>query len=436
MSILDLSAMISATRLFALRSFTAAALALESHAPYVAQRSLGETNPVVGSTRFNLPENAAKWSSPTNGLSALNSDTFTTLLHPAFPEHSVRIKQVDHWCEPTAKSYSGYIDFQAKHLFFYFFESRNDPASHPLLMWINGGPGGSSSIGLFMELAEMGRMVILAQVYARLIRRCWNSNASVLFLDQPVGVGFSYVDYRITVSTTEEAARDIYAFIFLFMENFSEFKGREVHLSGESYGGRYLPLFATEIVDSNAIAVKAGYEPINLKQLDSWVDMQCANASYPGPPVQGIANCVRMRTTLPRCKAMLKAECVDRFDLIGCTAANDFCTAEYVRPYTALGLNPFDITKKCIGDNFCYPIIYNITQHLNIPDVWKALGVDATVPNFQSGSEDVAVRCLTGGDRLHDTSLYVAELLERGIKVLLYAGALKKHPLIALYYDK
>ncbi|KAG8877928.1 hypothetical protein FRB98_006480 [Tulasnella sp. 332] len=287
--------MISATRLFALRSFTAAALALESHAPYVAQRSLGETNPVVGSTRFNLPENAAKWSSPTNGLSALNSDTFTTLLHPAFPEHSVRIKQVDHWCEPTAKSYSGYIDFQAKHLFFYFFESRNDPASHPLLMWINGGPGGSSSIGLFMELGEV---------------------------------------------------------------------------------------------------------------------------------------------LLPRCKAMLKAECVDRFDLIGCTAANDFCTAEYVRPYTALGLNPFDITKKCIGDNFCYPIIYNITQHLNIPDVWKALGVDATVPNFQSGSEDVAVRCLTGGDRLHDTSLYVAELLERGIKVLLYAGALKKHPLIALYYDK
>lgn len=78
----------------------------------------------------------------------------------------------------------------------------------------------------------------------------------------------------------------------------------------------------------------------------------------------------------------------------------------------------------CIGDHFCYPIISNITQHLNIPDVRKALGVDAAVPIFQSGSADVGMRFIGGGDRQHDTSLYVAGLLERGIKVLLYAGEL------------
>lgn len=185
----------------------------------------------------------------------------------------------------------------------------------------------------------------------------WNDKASIFFLDQPVGVGFSYSDFGISVSTTEEAAKDIYAFIFVFLEHFESFKGRDLHLSGESYGGRYLPVrllatlytgrllhhcthmsqvFASEIVDSNQQAVKAGYEPINLKstligngwtdfvtyvltslpavvntsdpmaamirQIDSYLEMQCTNASYPA--VQSIETCVRLKTTV-RCSGSL-----------------------------------------------------------------------------------------------------------------------------------
>lgn len=37
-------------------------------------------------------------------------------------------------------------------------------------------------------------------------------------------------------STTEEAARDIAAFVSIFFENFSQFKGRAFHMAGESYG--------------------------------------------------------------------------------------------------------------------------------------------------------------------------------------------------------
>jgi len=67
-------------------------------------------------------------------------------------------------------SYTGYIDVGAKHLFFYFFESRNDPDKDDVVFWTNGGesapsdcknipeivvgPGGSSAIGLFMELGR------------------------------------------------------------------------------------------------------------------------------------------------------------------------------------------------------------------------------------------------------------------------------------------
>lgn len=50
------------------------------------------------------------------------------------------------------RAFTGYIDIQARHLFFYFFESRSDPDKDDVIFWTNGGPGCSSSVGLFMEL--------------------------------------------------------------------------------------------------------------------------------------------------------------------------------------------------------------------------------------------------------------------------------------------
>lgn len=81
----------------------------------------------------------------------------------------------------------------------------------------------------------------------------WNAEANIFFLDQPyvptsnilctvtksvsrVGVGFSYADYGETVETTEDAARNVHAFISIFFATFSQFAGKPLHLSGESYG--------------------------------------------------------------------------------------------------------------------------------------------------------------------------------------------------------
>lgn len=55
-------------------------------------------------------------------------------------------------------------------------------------------------------------------------------------LSVSVGVGFSYADYGETIETTEEAAKNVHAFISIFFETFPQFTGRTLHLSGESYG--------------------------------------------------------------------------------------------------------------------------------------------------------------------------------------------------------
>ncbi|THU81280.1 alpha/beta-hydrolase, partial [Dendrothele bispora CBS 962.96] len=60
----------------------------------------------------------------------------------------------------------------------------------------------------------------------------WNTNANIFFVDQPIGVGFSYADYGEYVATTEDAAKDMAAFVGIFFENFSQFRGRTFHMAG------------------------------------------------------------------------------------------------------------------------------------------------------------------------------------------------------------
>jgi cathepsin A (carboxypeptidase C) len=118
-------------------------------------------------------------------LNSLTSE-YTTLSHPQFPNHSIRIRKTDpNWCETSATSYTGYIDTtEARHIFFYFFESRSDPDSDDVILWTNGGPGCSSSLGLFMEL---GPCRISNEKGPKHNPHSWNSNANVFFIDQPIG---------------------------------------------------------------------------------------------------------------------------------------------------------------------------------------------------------------------------------------------------------
>ncbi|RIB17362.1 hypothetical protein C2G38_1439339 [Gigaspora rosea] len=58
------------------------------------------------------------------------------LTHDAFPEHKIKLKE-PHLCDKTVQQYSGYLDVNnGKHLFFWFFESRNNPKEDPVLIWL------------------------------------------------------------------------------------------------------------------------------------------------------------------------------------------------------------------------------------------------------------------------------------------------------------
>ncbi|KAJ7659263.1 serine carboxypeptidase [Mycena polygramma] len=367
---------------------------------------------------------------PVGTLDVLSETSFTTLSHPEFPNYGVRIKK-SNFCDKGANAYTGYIDIQARHLFFYFFESRSNPDTDDVVFWTNGGPGCSSAVGLLMELGPC--RVVNAENGTIHNAESWNSNANLFFVDQPIGVGFSYAEYGEYVSTTEEAAQDIAAFVAIFFAHFTNFQGRGFHMSGESYAGRYLPVFAAAVYDQNLRLIKAGIPPINLTSvligngmtdvptmMPAWYEMQCTPASV--APVQDIRTCVEMKAKLPRCTKWVKESCQDQFDLINCAAASTFCAASIMSPYFATGLNNYDLTKKCGGGDsgLCYDEVDEITKYLNRKDVQALLGVE--VSKYESCSDSVGRDFEMTLDMMKGAKDYVSALLERGIRVLIYAG--------------
>lgn len=74
-------------------------------------------------------------------------------------------------------------------MFFWFFEAQENPNEKPLTLWLNGGPGSDSMIGLFQE---HGPCNVSETLEATEIPYSWNRVSNMLYLSQPVGVGFSY----------------------------------------------------------------------------------------------------------------------------------------------------------------------------------------------------------------------------------------------------
>ncbi|ONM55530.1 Serine carboxypeptidase-like 40 [Zea mays] len=140
--------------------------------------------------------------------------------------------------------YSGYVtvdEESGRALFYYFVEAAHDAPAKPLLLWLNGGPG-CSSVG-YGAMIEIGPFRITSdnKTLSR-NENAWNSEANVLFLESPAGVGFSYSNTSSDYgkSGDQRTADDAFVFLINWLERFPEYKARAFYISGESYAGHYV----------------------------------------------------------------------------------------------------------------------------------------------------------------------------------------------------
>ncbi|SGZ17102.1 BQ5605_C020g09095 [Microbotryum silenes-dioicae] len=387
-----------------------------------------------------LPANQLPFTTPAPVASAFLTtpenpqNDFEVLYSADHPEHRVRARTPKGLCDPDVEQKSGYLDTaNGRHFYFWQFDSRNDPKNDPVVMWLNGGPGCSSFTGLLMELGPCG---IRAPEHVPCRNPwSWNNNASLIFLDQPVGVGYSYAEKGDKGTwTTEAAAEDVFAFLTIFFENYAEkFGGRPFFIAGESYAGRYIPVFADYIVTQNLKNELNGKPKINLQgvligngftnpkmQYGAYFPTGCTNSTGYGPYVDA-KDCASMAAALPRCQALIQKCYDDPTDAAVCLSANQYCEATQTERYYETGRNPYDMEK--FGGYAEEP---DVAKWLNRADIRHQLGVDnevsGGVKRFIGCSDPVGFRFSTTGDQSKATYPHVTHMVENGVRTLIYAG--------------
>lgn len=104
-----------------------------------------------------------------------------------------------------------------------FFEARNNPSTAPLAAWFNGGPGCSSMIGLFQENGPCH--FVNGESTPSLNEYSFNTYANMLYVDQPIGTGFSYGTDK--VDSTVSAAPYVWTLLQAFYAQFPEYESRD-----------------------------------------------------------------------------------------------------------------------------------------------------------------------------------------------------------------
>ncbi|KAJ9145097.1 Carboxypeptidase [Pleurostoma richardsiae] len=374
-------------------------------------------------------------------LGVSGDDGYAEYRLPEYPEHAVRMrKQNDDICDAGSTQYTGWIDHAGKHIFFWYVESLNDPEHDPLNLWMTGGPGCSGLIGMMMELGPC-----LINPDGNGTHRnpfSWTSNASMIFIDQPAGTGFSYVDEGVDMPADSFiAAADTYIFLRTLLTAFPHLRSLPFHISGESYGGHYVPTVAAEIVRYNAIEEHLGGD--FLIQLESvligdgfvspldttygYYETLCTTKPGVAEPIFNATRCALIAEALPRCEYLHEA-CYAYPDDILCHAADSFCSGQIRALFDgetgAGGRDPFDITRTCEIDQLCYLGVLRIEEYMNTPAVWAALEVPDEVANFSVLSLEVQDLFGRGNDLYVSTAREVRFLLEEGVDVLVYNGNL------------
>eukprot|EP01022_Parablepharisma_sp_SALTPOND_P014482 TRINITY_DN1969_c1_g1_i2.p2 TRINITY_DN1969_c1_g1~~TRINITY_DN1969_c1_g1_i2.p2 ORF type:complete len:421 (-),score=35.97 TRINITY_DN1969_c1_g1_i2:1580-2842(-) len=158
----------------------------------------------------------------------------------AFAEPQDKVMENEDWDSGIIDLYNTSDSSPTDDMFYILIRCRNKTISNPpLLLWIQGGPGCSPTLGLYMENGPY-----IFGVNGSYFRNpnAWNEVADTLFIDQPPGVGFSQVKSKDHLCANLTCVgKNMYMFLLKFVQVYPEYQGRPIYVTGQSYAGQYIP---------------------------------------------------------------------------------------------------------------------------------------------------------------------------------------------------
>ncbi|KAJ8272072.1 hypothetical protein COCON_G00109310 [Conger conger] len=352
--------------------------------------------------------------------------------------------------KPNYRQWSGYLKASSgKYLHYWFVTSQRDPGKDPVVLWLNGGPGCSSLDGF---LSENGPFHVDDNGYTLYENEfSWNKVANVLYLESPVGVGYSYSDDKKYKTDDDEVADNNYLALQSFFLKFPNFTQNEFYVFGESYGGIYVPTLSLRLAADKAVNFK-GFGVGNGLSSDALNDQSLIYFGYYhglfGEQLWADLNahcckdgaCNFYDNSEPDCQQSVS----EAFSIIFESGLNEYALyldcaggAQSARSYHKTMLNLFRNYRKHWSPELVWrggggdalekrltgvpPCINSTAQMnwLNRGDVRKALHIPDTLPPWDICSDDVGRQYQRNYSTMRDVYL---KLLGLGLRALVYNG--------------
>ncbi|KAA0153390.1 hypothetical protein FNF27_02831 [Cafeteria roenbergensis] len=332
---------------------------------------------------------------------------------------------VDSPCVDNVKQYAGYVDVSDKwdsHYFAWLSESRSNPSTDPLIVWLSGGPGCSSSLAMLTEngpcTAKADGSGTTRNPYG------WNTKANLMYVDQPAGVGFSYADRGGYSHNESQVGEYMVAFFTGFYKKYPQYANNPLYMACESYGGHYCPSATYALFESNknagtnfpikGMAIGNGLvDPASqYPTYPKFVEDQCTKEI--GKPCVDKSGYESMVAASPTCSKLI-AQC--QSDDSACPTAQSYCNNAMFGPYEATNMNPYDIRIPCEVPPLCYDFS-GVATFLNNPATQKAIGVNG----ITWASCNYEVNGDFSADWMKNMAWKVPPLLKAGIPAWVYAG--------------
>lgn len=177
--------------------------------------------------------------------------TITTIFSPA--HSAVHITHLPGFSGPLPfQLETGYESVGDVEFFYSFVESEGNPSHDPLLLWHTGGPGCSAFNAFFFEIGPLE--FVHAEYNGSLPSLIynpysWTKVANIIFLDSPIGAGFSFsTDANAYKVDDTIASLQICNFLVKWYHSHPDFLSNPLYIGGDSYAGKIVPIVTHAIV--------------------------------------------------------------------------------------------------------------------------------------------------------------------------------------------